>query len=189
MINHIRDYIERQAAAIVKSPYGKLEEFCEMLMEARESGSTIYFAGNGGSAATASIFVKDLVKGLSPNNKKRFRAFSLSDQLSVITSIANDYDYSIIFAEQLKNHGNPGDLLVVLSGSGNDPNIVKACETAKEKEMKIAAFTGRDGGEIAKMCDLVVIAPVNNLHRIDDIHMLWENCVITTLREEIDKEQ
>ncbi len=189
MVDYIRDYIERQAAAIVKSPYGKLEEFCKMLMGARGRGSNIYFAGNGGSAATASHFTNDLVKGLSPNNKKRFRAYSLVDQVPVITALANDYDYSVIFAEQLENYADPGDLLVVISGSGNSENILKACQTAKEKGMVVAAFTGRDGGKVSDMCDLAVIAPVNNMERIEDIHMLWEHCVITTLRQEIDNEE
>jgi D-sedoheptulose 7-phosphate isomerase len=188
MIDYIRDYIERQAAAIVKSPYGKIGELCRMIMEARDKGKRIYFAGNGGSAATASHFTNDLVKGLSPNNNTRFKAFSLVDQVPVITALANDYDYSVIFSEQLENYGEPEDLLVVISGSGNSRNIVNACKTAKKLGMNTAALTGRDGGEVAGICDLPVIAPVNNMERIEDIHMMWEHCVISTLREEIENE-
>ena len=80
------------------------------------------------------------------------------------------------------------DLLIVISGSGNSPNVVKACEYAGEIGMKTAALTGRDGGKLKSLCDLSVIAPVEGMEQIEDIHMLWEHCIICTLRNVIDKE-
>lgn len=188
MHNIVEKYIESQAKAILKSPYADIKEFCDMLLEARAKGRKIFFAGNGGSAATASHFTNDLVKGLSPGNVKRFKAFSLVDQVSVITALANDYDYSVIFSEQLKNYAEKDDLLVVISGSGNSPNVVKACEYAHEIGMKTAAFTGRDGGKLKSICNLSVIAPVDGMEQIEDIHMLWEHCAICTIRDFIDNE-
>lgn len=188
MNEFIRNYIDGQARAMLRSPYEKLEDFCNMLLDARAEGRRIFFAGNGGSAATASHFTNDLVKGLSPGNVRRFKAFSLVDQVPVITALANDYDYSVIFSEQLKNYAGEGDLLVVISGSGNSPNVVKACEYANEIGMKTAAFSGRDGGKLKEICDLSVIAPHDGMEQIEDIHMLWEHCVICTLRDIIDKE-
>jgi D-sedoheptulose 7-phosphate isomerase len=188
MLEFIKSYVEKQSAAIRKTPYEAVEGLCDMLMEARNEDKAIFFAGNGGSAATASHFTNDLVKGLSPGNPKRFRAFSLVDQVPVITALANDYDYSVIFQEQLKNYARPGDLLIVISGSGNSPNVVKACEYAREHGVRTAALTGRDGGRLKELCDLSVIAPVDGMEEIEDIHMLWEHCVICTLREEINNE-
>ena len=188
MYKFIKDYVEGQARAILKSPFGDIEKFCNMLMDARTGGKRIFFAGNGGSAATASHFTNDLVKGLSPGNVKRFKAFSLVDQVPVITALANDYDYSVIFSEQLKNYSEAGDLLIVISGSGNSPNVVKACEYAVEIGMKTVALTGRDGGKLKNICDLSIIAPHDGMEQIEDIHMLWEHCVICTLRNIIDNE-
>lgn len=188
MIEFIKNYVEKQAAAIRKSPYALLEEFCRELLRARDGEHSIFFAGNGGSAATASHFTNDLVKGLSPGNPRRFRAFSLVDQVPVITALANDYDYSVIFQEQLKNYARKGDLLVVISGSGNSPNIVKACEYAREHGIRTVGLTGRDGGKLRELCDLTVIAPVDGMEEIEDIHMLWEHCVICTLKKEISSE-
>ena len=188
MYNFIENYVEEQARTILKTPYSDIEKFCSMLLDARTAGKRIFFAGNGGSAATASHFTNDLVKGLSPGNVKRFKAFSLVDQVSVITALANDYDYSVIFSEQLKNYAEKDDLLVVISGSGNSPNVVKACEYAHEIGMKSAGLTGRDGGELKGLCDLSIIAPADGMEQIEDIHMLWEHCVICTLRDIIDNE-
>lgn len=188
MIEYIKNYIDKQSEVIKKSPHEDIEKFCNMLLDARKEDKMIFFAGNGGSAATASHFTNDMVKGLSPGNPKRFRAFSLVDQVPVITALANDYDYSVIFTEQLKNYAAEGDLLVVISGSGNSPNVVNACEYAKEHEIKTAAFTGRDGGKLKGLCDLPVIAPVDGMEEIEDIHMLWEHCVICTLKEKINNE-
>lgn len=188
MPNDIKTYIEEQTRNMLRTPYDKLEEFASMLMEVRKNGKRIYFAGNGGSAATASHFTNDLVKGLSPGNIKRFKAFSLVDQVTVITALGNDYDYSVIFSEQLKNYGEKEDLLVVISGSGNSPNVIKACEYAKEIGMYTVAFTGRDGGKLKNICDLSVIAPVEGMEQIEDIHMLWEHCIICALRNKIDNE-
>ena len=81
-----------------------------------------------------------------------------------------------------------GDVLIAISGSGNSPNVVKACEYAGEIGMKTAALTGRDGGKLKSLCDLSVIAPVEGMEQIEDIHMLWEHCIICTLRNVIDKE-
>ena len=188
MYNFIENYVEEQARTILKTPYADIEKFCNMLLEAREAGQRIFFAGNGGSAATASHFTNDLVKGLSPGNVKRFKAFSLVDQVAVITALANDYDYSVIFSEQLKNYAEKDDLLIVISGSGNSPNIVKACEYASELGMKTVALTGRDGGKLKNICELAVIAPHDGMEQIEDIHMLWEHCTICTLRNIIDSE-
>lgn len=188
MLDYIKNYIEKQSEAIKRTPYEDLEKLCNMFMDAREGDQNIFFAGNGGSAATASHFTNDMVKGLSPGNPRRFRSFSLVDQVPVITALANDYDYSVIFQEQLKNYARKGDLLVVISGSGNSPNVVKACEYAKEHGIKTAVMTGRDGGKLKTICDLSVIAPVDGMEEIEDIHMLWEHCVICALKERISNE-
>jgi phosphoheptose isomerase len=184
----ISRYINEQVRVLKSSPVDQIEEVCRLFMEARKNGNSVFFAGNGGSAATASHFTNDMVKGLSVQGKKRFRAFCLCDQVSVITALGNDYSYEDIFSEQLKNYAGEGDILLVLSGSGNSPNVVKAVKYAASIGMKTIAFTGRDGGRVRDLCDLSLVASTWSMEQLEDMHLLWEHAIICALREEIEKE-
>jgi len=188
MKNFLQKYIDGQVKVLKKTNSESLAKVCEMLLEARKNNSSIFFAGNGGSAATASHFTNDMVKGLSMDNKKRFKCFSLVDQVPVITAIANDYSYDDIFMEQLKNYGSKDDILFVISGSGNSKNIIKGINYAKSIGMKVIGFTGRDGGKMKDMCNLTVIASTWGMEEIEDMHMIWEHSIICTLKNQIEKE-
>jgi len=182
------NYFEKMGQTLLSSPLEKLKLAADILMEARAGGRWIFAAGNGGSAATASHFVNDFVKGLSADGKKRFKVFALNDCIPVFTALANDIDYSEIFTEQLKNYASAGDVLVVYTGSGNSPNIVKAAEYAQEKGMKVIAFTGRDGGKVDPFCAVNCIATTDVMEEIEDVHMVWEHAFITILRQAIAQE-
>lgn len=183
------DYLQRAGAALFKSPLEKLDMAAELLIAARADGKWIFAAGNGGSAATASHFVNDFVKGLSIEGKKRFRAMALNDCVPVLSALANDYSYDVCYVEQLKNYGSAGDVFVAYSGSGNSENIVKAAEYAKSIGMKVLAFTGRDGGKLDAFCDINCIAPTEVMEEIEDVHMVWEHAFVSTLREKIRAER
>ncbi|MFO7637065.1 MAG: SIS domain-containing protein [Clostridia bacterium] len=185
---NIDEYVRNQAAVLLQSPIGELENLCRMLLLAREDGKSVFIAGNGGSAATASHFVNDLVKGLSLPGKKRFKAFSLCDQVAVITALANDYSYDRIFSEQLMNYAGKGDLLLVISGSGNSRNILEAVQYATSIGMVTVAMTGQSGGAVGTMCDLVLRAGTDCMEQIEDIHLMWEHAVICALKYEISRE-
>ena len=184
----MKDYLENIGRILSRSPIDELDRAVELLMDARANDKWIFAAGNGGSAATASHFVNDFVKGLSVAGKKRFKVMGLNDCVPVFTAIANDYSYADIFVEQLKNYGSEGDLLVVYSGSGNSENIVKAAEYAKSIGMKVLAYTGRDGGKVNDFCDVNCIAPTNVMEEIEDIHMVWEHAFVCGIRERISAE-
>lgn len=188
MKEYLQKYIEGQVEVLKKTNNHLLAQVCEMLLIARKNNNTIYFAGNGGSAATASHFTNDMVKGLSVEGKKRFKCFSLVDQVPVITALANDYSYEDIFSEQLKNYGKKDDILFVISGSGNSKNIVKGLNFAKSIGMKTIGFSGRDGGQLKGLCDLSVIADTWGMEQLEDMHMIYEHAIICTLRNEIEKE-
>ena len=188
MKQFLQKYIEGQTKVLKQTNSELLSQVCKMLLEARENSCSIFFAGNGGSAATASHFTNDMVKGLSIKNQKRFKCFSLVDQVPVITAIANDYSYDDIFVEQLKNYGSKDDILFVISGSGNSKNIIKGIKYAKSIGMKIIGFTGRDGGKMKEICDLTVIAATWGMEEIEDMHMIWEHSIICTLKNQIEKE-
>lgn len=144
----------------------------EIFKDARDRDATIFVCGNGGSAATASHFVCDMVKGASFGREKRFRIMALTDSLATITAYSNDVGYDCIFAEQLRNFARPGDVLLAISGSGNSPNVVKAVEFANEAGCKTIALTGRDGGKLGRAAQLEIRVSEPHMGRIEDGHMV-----------------
>jgi D-sedoheptulose 7-phosphate isomerase len=125
-----------------------LERVVNRLRLARDAGATIYVAGNGGSASTASHLVNDLCKATQRSGRSPIRAMSLSDNASWMTALANDEGYERVFAGQLENFARGGDLLVVISASGNSPNLVEAVELANERGVASIGLLGFDGGAL-----------------------------------------
>ena len=181
-LNH---YFERIGKALEQSPSADLAKTAEILLNARRNGNWVFTAGNGGSASSASHFVNDLVKGLSVQGKKRFKAIALCDSMPIVTAVGNDYDYSDIFAEQIKNYSTKGDILVLISGSGNSPNIIKAAQFGKSNGLTVLSFTGRDGGLLKNVSDICCIAASDMMEEIEDIHSVWCHSLITILRNAI----
>jgi D-sedoheptulose 7-phosphate isomerase len=144
----------------------------EWFAETREHGRTIFVCGNGGSAATASHFVCDILKGASYQRDSRFRIMALTDNLATITAYSNDVSYDLVFTEQLRNFARPGDLFMAISGSGNSKNVLHAMETANEIGCRTIALTGRDGGKLGKLAQLNIRAAEPHMGRIEDAHMI-----------------
>ena len=188
MQKFLTDYFKRAGETLAKTDVAQLEAAATIFMQARAQDKWIIAAGNGGSAATASHFVNDFVKGLSMPGKKRFRVIALNDCVPVATAIANDYSYEVCFSEQLKNYARQGDVFVVYSGSGNSPNVVEAAKYAKEIGMHVISYTGRDGGKLNEYSDINCIAPTDVMEEIEDVHMVWEHALVCALRPLIAKE-
>ena len=144
----------------------------EWFKTAREQGNTIFVAGNGGSASTASHFACDMVKGASFQRDSRFRIMALTDSLPTMTAYSNDVSYDIVFLEQLKNFAKPGDVYMAISGSGNSPNVIRAMEYANASGCKTLALTGRDGGKLGAQAQLNIQVPTPHMGRIEDAHMI-----------------
>jgi len=136
-----------------------VERVFEILRAARDRGSTVYLAGNGGSAATASHWVNDLGKGAKESKRAPLRVMSLSDNVSWLTALANDEGYERVFAGQLENFAKPRDVLVVLSASGNSANLLRAVEMARAHKMVTVGFLGFDGGVLKNLVDEVLLLP------------------------------
>ncbi len=151
----------------------------EVFEKASQEGRTIFFAGNGGSAATASHFAQDIGEIVRKVGGKPFRTFSLNDHAAALTAISNDYDYSQVFTLQMANHINKGDVLVVISASGNSPNVVKAVEMAKQHEATTVALVGFDGGQLAKISDIVVMvkSEKGQYGPVEDVHMVLDHMI------------
>jgi D-sedoheptulose 7-phosphate isomerase len=130
-----------------------MERIVQKLRVARDNGSTIFIAGNGGSAATASHWVNDLGKATKGSGRLPIRAMSLSDNISWLTALANDEGYDRVFAGQLENFAQTGDVLIVISASGNSPNLVKAVELAQTRGVVTIGLLGFDGGVLKNKVD------------------------------------
>lgn len=163
-------YREQVLGAIGKIDLKSVETAIEWFREAREHGRTIFVAGNGGSAATASHLVCDLVKDVSYGREKRFRAHSLHDSITTLTAYANDVDFHDNVVEQLRNLARPGDVYMALSGSGNSLNLIKGIEYANSLGCRTLALTGRDGGKLGALAQLNICVGEPHMGRIQDAH-------------------
>ena len=183
------DYVVDVAKQVVTSDFDKLATIVDRLLHAKNNGKTIFTVGNGGSAATASHTCNDLLKGCRVDGQEGFRAICLADSNAIVTCLANDFCYDDIFSIQLKTYALKGDLLLAFSGSGNSPNIISALRTARELGVVTIGFSGRDGGEMKNLCDLMIIAPTGMMEQIEDMHMLYEHAMIGSLKELLSKKQ
>lgn len=179
----VKSYMRRIAQTLEALPWEAVEQAVELLHAARLRRATVFLCGNGGSAATAMHFANDLSKGADAPGMPRFRAISLVDNTSLLTAWSNDTSYAEAFAEQLRNLARPGDLLIALSGSGNSPNVLNAVRLARELGLLTIGLSGGEGGELAKLVDLAVIVPNPCLEQIEDVHLLLEHAITSTLRE------
>lgn len=165
---------------------GEITAFTEEMIKARTSGNTIFFAGNGGSAATASHMANDfgtdvLKKGGSDLS---FRAMSLTDNTSVMLAIANDDGYDKLFVNQLRLHYRSGDKLVAISASGNSPNVVIAAEWVKKQGGTVMSLVGFDGGRLKDISDVVIHVQTekDEYGPVEDIHMIMNHVLANWLQ-------
>jgi D-sedoheptulose 7-phosphate isomerase len=178
-----KSYVDYLHSLMANSSGEFVEAVANTFLQARKNDKTIYFAGNGGSAATASHFCQDLAEVGRKANCDGFRTLSLTDNVSFITAIGNDYGYEYIFATQMKYVFNPQDVLVVISASGNSPNVIKAAKLAKERNGIVVAMVGFDGGQLAKLADHVLHleTPKGEYGPVEDAHMILDHIITTYL--------
>ena len=171
-------YLERLRQVIDGINHIETERFVDLLLKARESGKTVFFVGNGGSAATSSHFANDLSIG-TRQQEKPFKVFSLVDNVATLSAIGNDYGYDQIFAQQLRVYGQKGDLLVGISASGNSPNLLRAFEVGRELGLMTVAITAFDGGKLKKIADHSVHVPTNagEYGPAEDAHLILDHLI------------
>jgi D-sedoheptulose 7-phosphate isomerase len=147
------DYLQSFIRLLRQIDVQAVERVVRRLEHGRDTGGMIYIAGNGGSAATASHWVNDLGKATKVSGQAPFRVMSLSDNISWLTALANDEGYERVFSGQLENFAKPGDILVVVSASGNSPNLVRAVELARSRNLTTIGVLGFDGGVLRDLVD------------------------------------
>jgi D-sedoheptulose 7-phosphate isomerase len=150
----------------------RVPEFAELLQGAWMSGSAVYICGNGGSAGNAIHLANDFIYGIDRKGGVGIRVEALSANAAVLTCLANDTGYDNIFAQQLKVKARAGDLLIVLSGSGNSPNVVKALEVAKELDVKSIAILGFDGGQCLTLADCPIHIDIDDMQISEDMQLI-----------------
>jgi len=151
----------------------------ELMVRCLMANGKILACGNGGSAADAQHFAAELLNRFE-RERPGLAAFALTTDSSTLTSIANDYDYGQVFAKQVLALGQPNDVLLAISTSGNSANVVAAVRSAHEREMKVVALTGKGGGEVGKALaagDVHVCVPHGVTARIQEVHLLSLHCM------------
>lgn len=155
---------------------------CEALASARQRKATVFLAGNGGSAANANHLATDLIHGANACDKGAFRVHSLSANPSVLTCLGNDAGYENIFAKQLEALSQSEDLLLVFSGSGNSPNILRALEAARRLNLLTISFLGFDGGKALALSNLALHFPIHDMQVAEDLHMIAAHLLLKNLQ-------
>ena len=166
------NYVEQLKALLDIFPHDTFEEIGKALIYAYENEKHVFIMGNGGSGSTASHFACDINKGSCFALEKKFKVICLNDNVPTILAYANDLSYSKVFVEQLKNFLQQGDVVIGISGSGNSENVLQAISYAKGKGARTIGWTGFDGGKLAQIVDIPLVAAGNDMQKVEDIHMI-----------------
>ncbi|MEM0118130.1 MAG: SIS domain-containing protein [Conexivisphaerales archaeon] len=188
----ISDYLEQSKQVIDKIDRAQIDKTIKLLYDAWKRDASIFIAGNGGSASTATHFACDLNKWASQDAKRRMKAFALVDNIPLVSALTNDNGFNNIYSEQLENFFKPGDVFIAISvhgGSGKDKadlwsqNLVKATAFAKEHGGKTIALVGFDGGVLKGMVDSCILVPVNSTPQVEGLHLVLTHLICDELRK------
>ena len=170
----VQTYLQRVQQEIDKLDHSEIEALADAIYRRYISGRFVYIIGNGGSAANASHLCEDLGKStvLDFETQKRLKVLSLTDNTPYILAWGNDTSYDRIFVEQLKNFGEPGDLLIAISGSGNSPNVLRAVEWANAHGIETFGITGFSGGTLRGLAHKGVHCPLDDMGIVESLHLI-----------------
>ena len=161
-----------------------LEGALDLVRETVRSGGTLFFCGNGGSAADAQHLATEYVVRYM-KNRRAYPAVALTTDTSLLTAAGNDLGFDEIFARQVEALAKPGDLLVIHSTSGSSPNVLRAAEAARAKRVKVLSFAARGGGELKRLSDHIVVVPTNRTDRAQEIHLCMEHAICEAIEGEM----
>ena len=168
--------LKYQSAEILSKP---IAEAVQAILTCVTGGGKVLACGNGGSAADAQHFAAEFV-GRFERERPELAAISLTTDTSILTAIANDYDFSVIFSRQVRALGQPGDILLAISTSGNSGNVLAAIEAAHEREMVVIGLSGRGGGKMnhaLRDTDVHISVPHDRTARVQEVHILALHCI------------
>jgi len=178
----IKEYFNDIKSALDDMPLDNILKVIDALEKARIKRKTVYICGNGGSAATASHCACDFSKGTNHNDTPGLKVIALNDNVPLMTAWANDESYHQLYARQLENIVEKGDIAIGISVSGNSSNILNFIRTAHDKGALTVGFTSKIGGELKNVVDIPVRLPVDNMEQAEDLHLLLTHIITTCLR-------
>ena len=152
-----------------------IQKGAQVMIDAIKASRKILWCGNGGSAADAQHMAAELMGGLVSHDRPAIASIALTTDSSFITAWANDTGYESIFSRQIEGLGEPGDVLIAISTSGNSENVIRGIDTAKSKSMKVIILTGKSGGQMADLGDVTICIPSDDTQRIQEGHLLAEH--------------
>jgi len=182
MLDKIQSYHVDFAKIFANFDLGALSEAATLVARHYATDKQIFTAGNGGSAALAVHLAADFGKNVAGPNDKHPRILSLCCNSATITALGNDCGYENIFCFQLRNLMNPGDLIVLISSSGNSPNIVEAATYAKNGGATVLGLTGFNGGKLKELADISLHVPCNVYELVEDAHSFFCHAIVTACK-------
>ncbi len=182
-----RGYLVLLSETLANVPIEPIAQVISLLEKAYDERRTIFIAGNGGSSSTASHMASDLSKTILCDEKEchGFRTIALSDNTPLVTAWANDVSYHEIFSGQLKSMGQSGDILILISGSGNSKNLVHAAEMAREMGLTVIGFLGKGGGVLKSLVHLPIVVPSDDYGPIEDAHLALNHLITAYFKRKI----
>lgn len=189
-----RAYMTRLQEELTRVDQNAMQRWADALYQAWDTGRFVYIFGNGGSGTTATHMVEDLGKStlhekdLQDESRKRLKIMSLTDNLGWILAVGNDVGYEDIFVQQLMNYGQPGDLVIAISGSGNSPNILKAVDWANRHGLHTFGLTGYRGGKLKEMQKDGLHVDLMDMGMVESIHLSLFHWVLNDVFARINHE-
>jgi|TARA_B110000211_G_scaffold230972_1_gene291625 phosphoheptose isomerase len=166
----VEDYYQQYIRVLNAFDKSSLEPVLDVFLDVRDKGGTLWVAGNGGSAAIGDHTVCDVTKGTHTEGQPTIKSISLTSNTAMLTALGNDLDYEQVFSQQLKYYLGKNDALLLVSSSGNSPNVVKACEYANSRGVPTIAFVGFKGGKLRQIAKHCVWIPIENYGMAEDAH-------------------
>lgn len=182
---HVRAYFERLKILLDSVSVDDVVKCMDILEDAYNRDATVFICGNGGSWTTATHWVCDFTKGTSVPGKRRFRMLAPGDNVAMLTAYANDVSYNSVFAEPLRAYARKGDVAILITASGNSPNILEAATVAQELGVKTIGLIGFGGGKLAAMTDHSVVVASREYGPVEDLHLVLDHIISTFLKEHI----
>lgn len=188
------DYLSRLQSEVSKVDQSAMQRWADIVFEAWENGRFVYIIGNGGSGTTASHMAEDFGKSSLPESdlhdesKKRLKVLSLTDNAGWLMAVGNDLDYDQIFVQQLMNYGQPGDVLIAISGSGNSGNVLNAVDWANRHGLKTFGLTGYAGGKLKEMQHDGLHVALDDMGMVESIHLCLYHWVLNDVFARINQQ-
>ena len=182
-----QQYLDALGSLLTRIDAASIDRVTDAVFKRWLEDRQVLVLGNGGSASTAGHYVTDLVKTAWVPGQRRLRALSMTYNPGLTTAIGNDLSYDESFSFPLESYAREGDLVIAISGSGNSPNIVRACRLSKERGLEIAGLTGFDGGELGRLSDRHVNVPSDNYGLVEDLHLSMGHMIGQGLRSKVDR--